>query len=161
MSYSCSDFTDDIIEALGAHIPERCNDSPYDQAVICIKIIRHLQESNKKLINALTPFTTNSPDDVMVKTADAAIKFATAPLPKQTRGRMLVDRINRLANIEGWCLIVDDDSMVTINTDHDSPHPKGDAYSHIEMLVESDAARLHHVAAYGLHGATLDDESEN
>lgn len=43
MTYSCSDFTDSVIEALGLEIPEESNDSPSDQFELAIIDINRLQ----------------------------------------------------------------------------------------------------------------------
>lgn len=43
MSYSCSDFADTIIDALGVTIPDESYDSPSDQADICLAEIERLR----------------------------------------------------------------------------------------------------------------------
>jgi hypothetical protein len=49
MSYSCSDFTDSIIDALRVEIPDESNDSPSDQADICLAKIDRLQSALKRI----------------------------------------------------------------------------------------------------------------
>jgi hypothetical protein len=44
MSYSCTDFADSIIDALGVEIPEESNDSPSDQADMCLDVIQALKD---------------------------------------------------------------------------------------------------------------------
>jgi hypothetical protein len=43
MSYSCTYFTDTIIDALGVEIPERSYESPSDQADLCLEEIERLK----------------------------------------------------------------------------------------------------------------------
>jgi hypothetical protein len=51
MGYSCTDFTDDIIEALGVNIPDEDNDNPSAQADQCLEEIGRLQslEASRQL----------------------------------------------------------------------------------------------------------------
>ena len=56
MSYSCSDFTDSILEALAVEIPNESNDSPSDQADIALEEIERLQRFEKETRHALAVF---------------------------------------------------------------------------------------------------------
>lgn len=53
MAYSCSDFTDSIIEALGITIPDESNDSPEDQAALAVAEIERLQRAEHEARSAL------------------------------------------------------------------------------------------------------------
>ncbi len=43
MTYSCVDFTDDILKALNIEVPERSWDNPYDQANLSLGAIYRLK----------------------------------------------------------------------------------------------------------------------
>ncbi len=45
MSYSCTDFTDSILDALGIDVPEESWDSPSDQADLALAEIQRLQKA--------------------------------------------------------------------------------------------------------------------
>lgn len=45
MSYSCTDFVDSILDALGVEVPEESWDSPADQADLAIAEIERLQRA--------------------------------------------------------------------------------------------------------------------
>ncbi|MCK1577823.1 hypothetical protein IVB09_41275 [Bradyrhizobium sp. 174] len=62
MTYSCTDFTDDIIGALDVTIPDSADDSPSDQADICMAEIGRLQSSEKAFAAALGAFVV-MPDE--------------------------------------------------------------------------------------------------
>lgn len=65
MSYSCCDFTDDILDALHVDVPEESCDSPSDQADLALAAITRLDEC-KKLIDAISrmkPISFDSDDD--------------------------------------------------------------------------------------------------
>jgi len=92
VTYSCSDFVDSIIDALGAHIPQRCQESPSDQADICLDIIDHMEQSNKALLavaknlkTTLAPFrgagkgAGKESINALINQADTAIKLAETP----------------------------------------------------------------------------------
>lgn len=49
MSYSCSDFTDAILDALGIVVPDESADSPSDQADLALAVIQALQSKAKTL----------------------------------------------------------------------------------------------------------------
>lgn len=53
MTYSCSDFTDSILGALGIEVPEASQDSPADQAALALAEIERLQkiEAHFNLLN--------------------------------------------------------------------------------------------------------------
>lgn len=51
MSYSCSDFTDSILEALKITVPEEYRDSPQDQAALALCEIYRLQMNQKPAYN--------------------------------------------------------------------------------------------------------------
>jgi len=56
MSYSCSDFTDDILEALQITVPEKDYESPSAQADLALAEIERLQRNDTRkilLIDAL------------------------------------------------------------------------------------------------------------
>jgi hypothetical protein len=42
MTYSCTDFTDSIIEALGVEVPAESHDDPAEQARLCLDQIKLL-----------------------------------------------------------------------------------------------------------------------
>jgi hypothetical protein len=44
MTYSCTDFADSIINALGVEIPDESNDSPSDQADMCLDVINAMKD---------------------------------------------------------------------------------------------------------------------
>jgi hypothetical protein len=83
MPYSCTDFADDITEALKVVIPEEDNDDPGAQAVICLEEIGRLQEAATKgftsldveaalcIWECLNEWTLDS-DEEMVKLQEAA-----------------------------------------------------------------------------------------
>lgn len=49
MTYSCSDFTDSILDALEIRVPSKWNDSPSDQADLALAEIERLQSIEKLL----------------------------------------------------------------------------------------------------------------
>lgn len=55
MTYSCSDFTDDIIEALKVEIPDEHNDSPSAQADLCLAEIERLQKREQEFERLFPP----------------------------------------------------------------------------------------------------------
>jgi hypothetical protein len=56
MSYSCTDFTDDTLDALGVEVPEESYDSPSDQADLALEEIERLQRIEKETRHALAKF---------------------------------------------------------------------------------------------------------
>lgn len=44
MSYSCTDFTDDILNALEINVPDESEDSPSDQADLALAEIERMQQ---------------------------------------------------------------------------------------------------------------------
>lgn len=60
MSYSCSDFTDSIIDALGVDIPDESQDSPSDQADICLEEIGALIGFRQDVFEALVAVLENN-----------------------------------------------------------------------------------------------------
>ncbi|WP_316196648.1 hypothetical protein [Bradyrhizobium sp. SZCCHNS3053] len=54
MTYSCTDFTDDILDALGIQVPQQFNDSPSDQADLALAEIERLQSIEKVIRDNLT-----------------------------------------------------------------------------------------------------------
>ena len=55
MSYSCSDFTDSILDALGIEVPEESWDSPSDQADRALAEIERLQAAAAASVAAPAP----------------------------------------------------------------------------------------------------------
>lgn len=53
MTYACSDFTDDILDALELEVPEDAWDSPSDQADLALAEIQVLQRFEKAVRHAL------------------------------------------------------------------------------------------------------------
>jgi hypothetical protein len=51
MSYSCTDFTDSILETLGITVPEEFRDSPEDQAALARAEIIRLQMNQRPKYN--------------------------------------------------------------------------------------------------------------
>ncbi|MBR0998793.1 hypothetical protein ABIF65_003724 [Bradyrhizobium japonicum] len=49
MTYSCSDFTDSILDALKIEVPDESNDSPSDQADLALSEIERLQQRDGQL----------------------------------------------------------------------------------------------------------------
>lgn len=45
MGYSCTDFTDDILEALNINVPDEDNDSPACQANLALAKIEQMQQA--------------------------------------------------------------------------------------------------------------------
>ena len=58
MTYSCSDFTDDILNALCIEVPEESQDNPSDQADLAFAEIERLQAA-WKLVFDLWHFIEN------------------------------------------------------------------------------------------------------
>lgn len=54
MSYSCSDFTDTILDALNIEVPEGIKDSPFDQARLALARIVELQRAEKVMVTEIT-----------------------------------------------------------------------------------------------------------
>lgn len=75
MTYSCSDFTDDIIDALGVDIPDESNDSPSDQADICLEAIARM-ESARKTLQAIRADNPEFETGAMVDHADVTARLA-------------------------------------------------------------------------------------
>jgi len=53
MGYSCSDFTDSILDALGIVVPEESLDSPSDQADLALAEIERRELRTRELLWAL------------------------------------------------------------------------------------------------------------
>ena len=56
MSYSCTDFTDSVLDALKINVPEESEDSPSDQADLALEEIQRLQRIEKAVKHALARF---------------------------------------------------------------------------------------------------------
>jgi hypothetical protein len=72
MSYSCSDFTDSILEALKIEVPEEAADSPSDQADLALVEIERLQRIDKDLSYALMVLA-DAPDEKWITAASRFI----------------------------------------------------------------------------------------
>jgi hypothetical protein len=48
MAYSCSDFTDDVLNALGIEVPAEDYDDPEAQATLALAEIARLQEIERQ-----------------------------------------------------------------------------------------------------------------
>ena len=62
MTYSCSDFTDDILDTLNIKIPDALNDDPRAQAGMAIDEIRRLQalaNENNRVVRVLDASTSH------------------------------------------------------------------------------------------------------
>lgn len=55
MTYSCSDFTDTILDALGIEVPRESWDSPSDQADLCLAAIEKLRGQVMPAVNVHDP----------------------------------------------------------------------------------------------------------
>lgn len=88
MSYSCSDFTNTILDALNIEVPWKSYDSPSDQADLALEAIKQMKEqaqAARAMLAALkhvetwipktVPPTTFAPRD-MVRAAIAAAEAA-------------------------------------------------------------------------------------
>ena len=78
MTYSCSDFTDSILDALGIVVPESALDSPSDQAdlaLACITVMQDLLSECRTYLSQERYDETNRLvdriDDVLGPVADA------------------------------------------------------------------------------------------
>ncbi|MGR4927302.1 hypothetical protein ACIPUD_10895 [Bradyrhizobium sp. CAR08] len=75
MTYSCSDFTDDIIGALDVTIPDSADDSPSDQADICMAEIGRLQVA-RVVLSAVRADNPEFETGAMVDHADVTTRLA-------------------------------------------------------------------------------------
>ena len=62
MTYSCSDFTDTILDALGIDVPPESADSPSDQADLCLAEIKRLHRIEIAAKAVFTSVTEQRPD---------------------------------------------------------------------------------------------------
>jgi hypothetical protein len=134
MSYSCSDFHDSITRALKVDVSDAIKDG--DRVQVSADLV--LQEIER------------------LQAADQRRKTDTDEFALATRHWPLIDRINKLADGEGWCLMVCGDGMVVVDIDRDAAHPQHDPYSYVERLAKTGS--LTHVIAYGLHGMLMSND---
>ena len=73
MGYSCSDFTDDVIDTLAIDIPDESWDCPEDQADLVIGRIREMQNLLSECRTHLTEGLMPKDIDDLVNRIDAVI----------------------------------------------------------------------------------------
>jgi hypothetical protein len=84
MGYSCTDFTDTILDALHIDVPVWANDNPSDQADFALDAIERFERLEKAIKNyAVAPFiaTAIGSRNPVVCTATEELNEALKPLP--------------------------------------------------------------------------------
>lgn len=80
MSYSCCDFVDTILDALGIVVPEESWESPGDQADFALEVIERRELALKALLDwgreHTSPRDPNSPHALLVEAAAALAPYA-------------------------------------------------------------------------------------
>jgi len=98
MTYSCTDFTDDILDALKIDVPDEDNDSPSAQADLALAEIKRLQTSDGK-VKLLEDIHRTKADNI--KLAAMLIRAARAHL-RAAGADKAADYVQRaLKSVEG------------------------------------------------------------
>lgn len=79
MTYSCSDFTDTILDALNIRVPDESLDSPSDQADLCLDVIARMERIEKAARGVVAVMKT--PESYAMETALTALRQAVEGKP--------------------------------------------------------------------------------
>lgn len=105
MTYSCSDFTDDILRALNIDVPEESYDSPSDQADMAIAEIEALRKNKDfrdEVLDAIGP-TGWCGDSISDDIGAQADSVCAGIIKANDAARALFAALERLTTVADGC----------------------------------------------------------